>query len=194
MAGLRHLTLRKAVVAAARRLGPLGINQGTSGNVSVRAGDGLLVTPSGIPYDELTPGQIVRMDLEGRFAGDWLPSSEWQFHCDILRARPDLNAVVHTHAVHATALACHGKGIPAFHYMVAAAGGRDIRWRALRDLRHRGTVGKRRSGARRPTGLPAGESRNYCVRIHAKRCDGARGRSRNPGIHVSQGPGNRAAR
>ena len=127
MAGLRHLTLRKAVVAAARRLGPLGINQGTSGNVSVRAGDGLLVTPSGIPYDELTPGQIVWMDLEGRFEGDWLPSSEWRFHCDILRARPDLNAVVHTHAVHATALACHGKGIPAFHYMVAAAGGRDIR-------------------------------------------------------------------
>ena len=123
MAGLRHLSLRKAVVAAARRLGPLGINQGTSGNVSVRAGDGLLVTPSGIPYDELTPGQIVWMDPEGRFEGDWLPSSEWQFHCDILRARPDLNAVVHTHAVHATALACHGKGIPAFHYMVAAAGG-----------------------------------------------------------------------
>ena len=194
MAGLRHLALRKAVVAAARRLGPLGINQGTSGNVSVRAGDGLLVTPSGIPYDELTPGQIVWMDLEGRFEGDWLPSSEWRFHCDILRARPDLNAVVHTHAVHATALACHGKGIPAFHYMVAAAGGRDIRCAPYATFGTAELSANAVLALDGRTGLPAGESRNYCVRIHAKRCGGARGRSRNPGIHVSQGPGNRAAR
>lgn len=123
----RHLKLRKAVIAAARQLEPLGINRGTSGNVSARAGDGLLVTPTGIPYDSMTPGQIVWMDPEGRHEGDWLPSSEWRFHCDILRCRPDLNAVVHTHSVHATALACHGRGIPAFHYMVAAAGGPDIR-------------------------------------------------------------------
>ncbi len=127
MARPRHLALRNAVVAAAQRLEPLGINRGTSGNVSVRAGGGLLVTPSGVPYDALAPGQVVWMDLEGRYEGDWLPSSEWRFHCDILRERPDLNAVVHTHAVHATALACHGRGIPAFHYMVAAAGGRNIR-------------------------------------------------------------------
>ncbi|MXW90388.1 MAG: L-fuculose-phosphate aldolase [Rhodospirillaceae bacterium] len=127
MAGLRHLKLRKAVIAAARQLEPLGINRGTSGNVSVRAGEGLLITPTGIPYDALTPAQIVWMDSDGRYDGDWLPSSEWRFHCDILRSRPDLHAVVHTHAVHATALACHGRGIPAFHYMVAAAGGPDIR-------------------------------------------------------------------
>ncbi len=123
----RHLSLRKAVIAAAQRLEPLGINRGSSGNVSVRAGGGLLITPTGVPYDALTPGRIVWMDLDGRHESDWLPSSEWRFHCDILRERPDLNAVVHTHAVHATALACHGRGIPAFHYMVAAAGGPDIR-------------------------------------------------------------------
>lgn len=126
MARPRYLKLRKSVIAAAQQLGPLGINRGTSGNVGVRAGDGLLITPTGVPYDALTPAQVVWMDLEGRYEGDWLPSSEWRFHCDILRRRPDLNAVVHTHAVHATALACHGRGIPAFHYMVAAAGGRDI--------------------------------------------------------------------
>ena len=127
MARPRHLKLRKAVIAIARKLEPLGINRGTSGNVSVRAGGGLLVTPSGVPYDALAPGQVVWMDMDGRYEGDWLPSSEWRFHCDILRKRPDLNAVVHTHAVHSTALACHGRGIPSFHYMVAAAGGRDIR-------------------------------------------------------------------
>ncbi|MYG53802.1 MAG: class II aldolase [Rhodospirillaceae bacterium] len=127
MAGLRHLKLRKAVIAAARQLEPLGINRGTSGNVSVRAGSGLLITPTGIPYETLAPARVVWLDPDGRYEGDWLPSSEWRFHCDILRERPDLHAVVHTHAVHATALACHGRGIPAFHYMVAAAGGPDIR-------------------------------------------------------------------
>lgn len=123
----RYLKLRRAVIAAAQRLEPLGINRGTSGNVSLRAGDGLLITPTGVPYDALTPGRIVWMDRDGRYEGDWAPSSEWRFHRDILRRRPELNAVVHTHAVHAAALACHGRGIPAFHYMVAAAGGRDIR-------------------------------------------------------------------
>lgn len=127
MAGLRYLTLRKAVIEAAQQLDPLGINRGTSGNVSVRAGSGLLITPTGVPYNALTPGRIVWMDRDGRYDGDWLPSSEWRFHCDILRSRPDLNAIVHTHAVHATALACHGRGIPAFHYMVAGGGGTDIR-------------------------------------------------------------------
>lgn len=127
MAGLTYLRLRKTIIAAAQQLNPLGINQGTSGNVSVRAGDGLLVTPSGLPYHALKPSQIVWMDLDGRFDGQWQPSSEWRFHCDILRDRPDIDAVVHTHATRATALACLGKGIPAFHYMVAVAGGADIR-------------------------------------------------------------------
>ena len=127
MAGLRHLKIRKAMIAAAQQFGPLGLGRSASGNIGVRAGEGLLITPTGVPYDALTPGRIVWMDPDGRYEGDWLPSSEWRFHCDILRERPDLNAVVHTHAVHAAALACHGKGIPAFHYMVAAAGGPDIR-------------------------------------------------------------------
>lgn len=127
MAGLSHLPARKAVIDAAQQLNPLGINHGTSGNVSLRAGAGMLITPTGVPYDALTPGKIVWMSLEGVAEGTWKPSSEWRFHRDVLQSRPDLNAVVHTHATSATALACHGMGIPAFHYMVAAAGGRNIR-------------------------------------------------------------------
>ncbi len=127
MAGLGYLKQRKALIAAARRLDPLGINHGMSGNVSIRAGQGLLVTPTGIAYDELAPGQIVWMTPTGEWSGGHAPSSEWRFHCNILRARPDLAAVVHTHARHATALACQHQGIPAFHYMVAMAGGANIR-------------------------------------------------------------------
>lgn len=122
---------RRQVIDAARAMNALGINQGTSGNVSLRhdenGTDGLLITPSGVPYDTLSPGDIVWLRMDGSYDGPLKPSSEWRFHRDILAARPDLSAIVHTHAVHATALACLGRGIPAFHYMVAVAGGRDIR-------------------------------------------------------------------
>jgi L-fuculose-phosphate aldolase len=124
-------TLRKAIIDAARNMNALGINQGTSGNVSARSAKagaaGLLITPSGVPYEDLTPAKIVWMNLDGRWAGDWKPSSEWRFHRDIYAQRPDAQAVVHTHSPHATSLACLGRGIPAFHYMVAVAGGPDIR-------------------------------------------------------------------
>lgn len=122
-----HLALRRAVIAAARAMNGLGINQGSSGNVSVRAGKGLLITPTALPYDATTPGDIVAMALDGSHKGPRRPSSEWRFHRDIYAARPDAGAVVHTHAVHATALACLRKPIPRFHYMVALAGGEDIR-------------------------------------------------------------------
>ena len=122
-----HLAQRKAVVAAARAMNALGINQGSSGNVSVRAGRGFLITPTALPYDRTGPGDIVAMALDGSHRGNRRPSSEWRFHRDIYAARPDAGAVVHTHAVHATALACLGKSIPRFHYMVALAGGEDIR-------------------------------------------------------------------
>lgn len=109
----------------------LGINRGKSGNVSARfhdaAFDGFLITPSGLPYAETTPADIVAMTLEGETRDARLPSSEWRFHRDIYCARPDANAVVHTHAPFATTLACLGRGIPAFHYMIAVAGGSDIR-------------------------------------------------------------------
>jgi L-fuculose-phosphate aldolase len=119
--------LRQAVIDTARRMNALGINQGTSGNVSVRLGDGLLVTPSGVDYDALAPAMIVHMAMDGTWRGDLLPSSEWRIHRDILQSRQEFGAVVHAHSPHATALACLGRGIPAFHYMVAVAGGDSIR-------------------------------------------------------------------
>jgi L-fuculose-phosphate aldolase len=123
--------LRRAVVATALAMNARGINRGKSGNVSARLRaadfDGFLVTPTGLAYEDMGPDDIVPMTLDGRSAGERLPSSEWRFHRDIYRARGEVNAVVHTHAPFATTLACHSRGIPAFHYMVAAAGGRDIR-------------------------------------------------------------------
>jgi L-fuculose-phosphate aldolase len=121
------LALRRRIVATCLRMNALGINQGTSGNVSARVRDGLLITPSGVPYDTLTPEGIVALAPDGAVRGAGKPSSEWRFHVDILAARPDVGAIVHTHSVHATALACLRRDIPAFHYMVAAAGGDTIR-------------------------------------------------------------------
>lgn len=105
----------------------LGINQGTSGNVSVRHGEGLLITPTSVPYDVMTTEQIVFMGMDGSFAPGRKPSSEWRFHLDILRMRGDVNAVVHAHPPYATVLAIMGMEIPAVHYMIAAAGGDTIR-------------------------------------------------------------------
>jgi L-fuculose-phosphate aldolase len=123
--------LREAVVATALAMNAHGINRGKSGNVSARVAggnfDGFLVTPSGIPYADTNPEDIVAVGLDGIAHGTRKPSSEWRFHRDIYRTRADVAAIVHTHAPFATTLACHGLGIPAFHYMVAVAGGRDIR-------------------------------------------------------------------
>ena len=115
------------ILAACRDLNARGLNQGTSGNVSVRDGDGMIVTPSGVSYDEGTPEMCVRVTLDGAWSGDWRPSSEWRMHLDVYRARPEARAVVHVHSPHATALSTLREGIPAFHYMVAVAGGTDIR-------------------------------------------------------------------
>jgi L-fuculose-phosphate aldolase len=104
-----------------------GINQGKSGNVSVRSGEGCLITPSAVPYEKLVPDDIVLLSADGAARGSRAPSSEWSMHLSILRARPDAHAVVHAHSTFATALACHSRGIPPFHYMVAVAGGRDVR-------------------------------------------------------------------
>lgn len=122
-----HLELRRKIISTAQKMNVLGINQGKSGNVSARAENGFLITPTGIAYDEIKPELIVETELDGRFAGDTLPSSEWRFHADIYRSRSDVDAIVHTHSTFATTLACLGKNIPAFHYMIAAAGGRNIR-------------------------------------------------------------------
>jgi len=115
--------LRLEIIETARALPRLGLTKGTSGNVSARTKTGFLVTPSGTPYEDLTVDKIVAMDLEGQYRGDVLPSSEWRMHLDFYRAKPSCGAVVHCHSPCATALSCHRKDIPAFHYMVALAGG-----------------------------------------------------------------------
>jgi L-fuculose-phosphate aldolase len=121
--------LRQQLLQSARALNASGINQGTSGNVSVRMADGLLITPTSLPYDQMGPADLVALDLGGQplEPDQRRPSSEWRLHADILRSRPEVMAVVHCHSTSATALACHGRGIPPFHYMVAVAGGVDLR-------------------------------------------------------------------
>lgn len=119
--------LRSGIVAACRQMNASGLDQGTSGNISARFGDEMLITPSGMACDDMSPTDIVRMDLEGGYFGDLLPSSEWRMHLGIMRNRPEAGAVVHVHASFCTALACLNEDIPAFHYMVAVAGGPDIR-------------------------------------------------------------------
>ena len=119
--------LRLAVVAAAREMNALGINRGKSGNVSARVDGGFLVTPSALPYDRTQAEDVVFVAADGTPQGRRRPSSEWRFHRDIYGARPEVEAIVHAHSPFATTLACLDRGIPAFHYMIAVAGGDDIR-------------------------------------------------------------------
>ena len=111
---------------AAKHLQVTG-NVGTSGNISVRTDDGFLITPSGAVYEDLQAGQMVALTMDGKNKSDGRPSSEWRFHRDIYRHFPAAGSVVHTHSPYATVLACRGLSIPAFHYEVAFAGGKDIR-------------------------------------------------------------------
>ena len=125
-----ELARRRAVVEACRWMNASGLNQGTSGNISIRDGARMLITPSGLPYDQMNAEDLVPMPLEGDYGayeGELVPSSEWRFHLDILRAKPEVGAVVHTHSTYATTLAIAGREIPACHYMIAAAGGPSIR-------------------------------------------------------------------
>ncbi len=122
-----EMALREAVITTALTMSRSGLSPGRSGNVSCRFEDGMLVTPSGLAYETLTPREIVFVAANGMAEKDApLPSSEWRFHLAAYAARPDMHAVVHTHSLNATALACAGRSIPAFHYMVALAGGNDI--------------------------------------------------------------------
>ena len=127
MAKLKYLDLRQAVIDTCLRMNEEGINQGTSGNVSVRTPEGFLITASGIPYGRMKPEHVVEMDLDGGYIGEYLPSTEWRMHLDIFKHRPEAGAIVHTHSTYATALACLRKDIPPFHYMIGIAGGTDIR-------------------------------------------------------------------
>lgn len=123
--------LRQALVEAGLELVRSGLNQGTAGNISVRFGDAMLITPSGIPPHEIGPDQIAEMTLALQDEPDWTgpckPSSEWRLHRDIIMHRPDVGAIVHTHSLYATVLATQHREIPALHYMIAAFGGPKIR-------------------------------------------------------------------
>ena len=122
-----ELEARASLVRIMRAMDAKGLNRGTSGNVSMRWGEGLLVTPSGVVPDDLTPESIVLLDADGRApAGALKPSSEWRMHAGILARRPDARAVVHCHARYATILACARKPIPAVHYMVGVSGGSSV--------------------------------------------------------------------
>ncbi len=149
--------LRREIVAASRRMIDSGLSQGTSGNISVRCGGAMLITPSAVPAETLEAEAIVRMSLDagnGRGEGPLRPSTEWPFHRAILRARPEFNAVVHTHSPYATALAIARKPIPPCHYMIAVFGGDDVR---VADYATFGTE------ALSEAALRALEGRNACL-------------------------------
>ena len=124
---MTQIDLREGIVAAVRALSAHNLNHGTAGNVSARWNEGFLVTPTGLADDEMQPGDIVPMALDGSWRGARKPSSEWRFHRDLYAARAEAGAVVHAHAPFATALACIGTDIPPFHYMIARFGGATVR-------------------------------------------------------------------
>jgi len=115
------------LLEAARNLSALGLNKGTSGNASIRLSDGFLVTPSGVPPEQLSEDSMVYMRWDGTPERGKKPSSEWRMHMDILQARPEVNAILHCHSMFATTIACLGRNVPPFHYMIAAVGGDNIR-------------------------------------------------------------------
>ena len=124
MTGARE---RRAIAETVRWLMARGLYAGTSGNISVRSAGGMLITPSAVPCEDVDAASIVEVGLDGAARGPLAPSTEWRIHRDIYRIRPDVGAVVHTHSTFATALSCLRRPVPAFHYMVARAGGDDIR-------------------------------------------------------------------
>lgn len=127
---MNELQARQSIIDHCRRMNASGINQGTSGNISLRFEDRMLITPSAVSYDAMMPEMIASLPFEGEY-GAWdgpkKPSTEWRFHLDIMRSRPETNAIIHTHAMYSTILAIAHKPIPACHYMIAAFGGEDVR-------------------------------------------------------------------
>lgn len=125
---MNEQALRQEIVEIAQALDRAGFCPSKSGNVSARFEAGLLITPSGLPYAKTKPEDLIHLSLDGTaLSGERKPSSEWPFHVEIYKARPDAQAIVHTHSPRATALSCARRGIPAFHYMIALCGGADVR-------------------------------------------------------------------
>ncbi|MGY6355180.1 L-fuculose-phosphate aldolase [Citrobacter amalonaticus] len=123
---MERTRLSREIIETCLEMTRLGLNQGTAGNVSARYQDGMLITPSGIPYERMTEQMIVYVDNDGKYEEGKLPSSEWRFHLAAYQTRPEANVVVHNHAIHCTAVSILNRPIPAIHYMIAAAGGNSI--------------------------------------------------------------------
>lgn len=123
---MERTRLSREIIETCLEMTRLGLNQGTAGNVSTRFENGMLITPSGIPYERMTENMIVYVDGDGKYEEGKIPSSEWRFHMAAYQSRPDANAVVHNHAIHCTAVSILNRPIPAIHYMIAAAGGNSI--------------------------------------------------------------------
>lgn len=119
--------MRQALVLAARAIEDKRLNSGTAGNISLRSRKGMLITPTGITPRDLGADQMVEMDLDGGWVGDFRPSSEWAMHAAIYKAFPHAEAIVHAHPDHCVALSCLRENLPAFHYMIAGFGGDDVR-------------------------------------------------------------------
>lgn len=118
---------REQLLGIMQKLLQCGLNRGTSGNASVRVKNGLLLTPTGMDVEDMIASDMVFMNEDGEYEGDRKPTSEWMFHLDIMKQRPEIGAVIHTHSMFATTLACLRKDVPPFHYMIAASGGDSIR-------------------------------------------------------------------
>lgn len=124
---MTSIKLRNAIITKVREFKTCGLSVGKSGNISARSEQGFLITPTGIQYEALKAEDICYCDFDGNnIEGKWIPSSEWQIHADIYKQHVDVMAIVHCHSPYATALACCRRDIPAFHYMVAVAGGDSI--------------------------------------------------------------------
>lgn len=123
---MQYDDIRREMIATCISMNDKGINQGTAGNISVRVDEGFLITPSGVPYGEMVPADIVLMDLDANSTGTRKPSTEWRFHRDIMRQKPEVGAIIHLHSMFCTSLSMLHREIPAVHYMIAAAGGPTI--------------------------------------------------------------------
>ena len=119
---MNRKALSRKIIDTCLEMTRLGLNQGTAGNVSVRYQDGMLITPTGTPYEQMTEDSIVYVDKDGKHEEGKRPSSEWQFHLAVYEARPELDAVVHNHALNCAAASILGEPIPAIHYMIACTG------------------------------------------------------------------------
>jgi L-fuculose-phosphate aldolase len=164
MSKIKYHDLRKAVIKTCLAMNEEGINQGTSGNVSVRTDEGFLITASGVPYKKMKPEHVVEMDLEGGYRGEYFPSTEWRMHMDIFKARPEAQAIVHVHSTYATAMACLRKDVPSFHYMIGVVGASSLK---VSDYAEFGTQ------ALSDTMLKAMENRSGCLLAnHGQICFG----------------------